>query len=176
MTITHSSPCSMPQIRGFSLVEVLVALLVLSVGLLGISKLILFSARSNDSAYFRSQATALAYSILDAMHANRQTAINGSYVIASANSAPDPGVQCNSASPCTNPLLLAQFDLFQWKNRLLALGPTGNGSITTATTADPVSGTTSTTATVTVRWDDTVAQQTFGAPTGTVAVTLETVL
>jgi type IV pilus assembly protein PilV len=176
MTITRTSPCSMPAVRGFSLVEVLVALLVLNIGLLGIGKLVLFSARSNDSAYLRSQATALAYSILDAMHANRQTAINGTYDIASGNSAPNPGVQCDNASPCTSSPVLAQFDLFQWKNRLLALGPTGNGSITTATTADPVSGTTSTTATVTVTWDDTVAQQTFGAPTSTVAVTLETVL
>jgi type IV pilus assembly protein PilV len=176
MASTRTSPRSMPGLLGFSLVEVLVALLVLSVGLLGISKLILFSARSTDSAYLRSQATALAYSILDTMHANRQTAIDGNYNTASANSAPDPGVQCDNASPCTNSLLLAQFDLFQWKNRLLALGPTGNGSITTAAIADPVSGTTSTTATVTVTWDDTVAQQSFGAPTGTVAVTLETVL
>jgi type IV pilus assembly protein PilV len=176
MTITRPSRRSMPEVRGFSLVEVLVALLVLSIGLLGISKLIMLSARSNDSAYLRSQATALAYSLLDTMHANRQTAINGTYDIAAANSAPDPGVQCNSASPCTNSLVLAQFDLFQWKSRLLALGPTGNGSVATATAADPVTGTTSTTATVTVTWDDTVAQQAFGASTGTVAVTLETVL
>jgi type IV pilus assembly protein PilV len=176
MTIAHTSPCSAPHVRGFSLVEVMIALVILSIGLLGISKLILFSARSNDSAYLRSQATALAYSILDAMHANRPTAINGAYVIASANSASDPGVQCDSASPCTDSLVLAQFDLFQWKSRLLALGPTGDGSVAIAASADPVSGTTSTTATVTVRWDDTVAKQTFGEPPGTAAVTLETIL
>jgi type IV pilus assembly protein PilV len=167
----HASAC-----RGFSLVEVLVALLVLSIGLLGISKLVLFSARSNDSALLRSQATTAAYSILDAMHANRQTAINGSYNIVSANAATDPGVQCNSAAPCTNSQTLAQYDLYQWKQRLLALGPSGNGSIATAPITDPVSGTISTTATVTVTWDDTVAQQTFGAAVGNVGVTLETLL
>ena len=174
-TRPHARAQSATQ-RGFSLVEVLVALLVLSIGLLGICKLVLFSARANDSAYLRSQATTLAYSMLDAMHANRQTAIDGSYNVAAANAATDPGAQCNSAAPCTDSLTLAQYDLFQWKQRLQALGPTGNGSITTATTTDPVSGTTATTATITVTWDDTVAQQTFGAAAGNVAVTLETIL
>lgn len=53
--------------NGFTLVEVLVALVVLSIGLLGIGKLVMFASRANDSAYLRSQATALAYSILDDM-------------------------------------------------------------------------------------------------------------
>jgi type IV pilus assembly protein PilV len=162
--------------RGFGLVEVLVALVVLSIGLLGISKLVLISARANDSAYLRGQATTLAYSMIDAMHANRQAAINGNYQIASAAGAADPGVQCNNAAPCTNTLTLSQYDIYQWKQRLLALGPTGDGRIDMATTTDPVSGTTSTTATITVKWDDTVAQQSFGAPAGQLAVVLETIL
>jgi type IV pilus assembly protein PilV len=163
--------------RGFSLVEVLVALLVLSIGLLGISKLVLISARANDSAYLRSQATVLAYSILDAMHANRQAAIAGNYAIAAASGAVDPGVQCNNAAPCTNTLTLAQYDLYQWKQRLLALGPSGDGTVAMAAVTDPVSGTTSTTATITVSWDDTVAQQSMGVPAGgRLAIILETVL
>jgi type IV pilus assembly protein PilV len=162
--------------RGFSLVEVLVALLVLSIGLLGISKLVLISARANDSAYLRSQATALAYSILDAMHANRQAAINGNYAIAAASGAANPGVQCNNAAPCTNTSTLAQYDLYQWKQRLLALGPSGDGSVVMATTTDPTSGTVSTTATITVSWDDTVAQQSLGGAAGAIAITLETIL
>ena len=36
--------------RGFTLVEVLVSLVVLSMGLLGIAKLVLLSSHSNDSA------------------------------------------------------------------------------------------------------------------------------
>ncbi len=162
--------------RGFTLVEVMVALLVMSIGLLGISKLVLLSARSNDSAYLRTQATALAYGILDAMHSNRQTAINGGYVVASAKTFADPGVQCSQAAPCTTPTVLAQYDLYQWKQRLLALGPLGDGAIQIASVTDPVSGTTNTTATITVTWDDTVALQSLGAAAGTRAVILETVL
>jgi type IV pilus assembly protein PilV len=162
--------------RGFTLTEVLVALMVLSIGLLGVGKLVLFSARSNDSAYLRSQATELAYSILDDMRANRQTALNGSYNILVANTAPNPGLQCTSAAPCTTGTQLAAYDLYQWANRLLALGPSGNGSVKTNAVTDPTSGSTDYTATITVTWDDTVARQTFDGTTGVVSVVLETVL
>ena len=44
---------------GFTLIEVLVSLVVLGIGVLGIAKLTLFSVRSNDSAYLRTQAANL---------------------------------------------------------------------------------------------------------------------
>ena len=72
------APRSRPQ-SGFTLLEVLIALLVMSIGLLGIGKMMMLSARANDSAYMRSQATALGYTILDAMRANRQAAIVQGY-------------------------------------------------------------------------------------------------
>lgn len=164
---------------GFTLVEVLVALLVLSIGLLGIGKLVMFSARSNDSAYMRGQATALAYSILDAMRANRQVALGGSYDIAAM-----VGVAgCSAASPCLctagvpcNATAQAQSDLYLWKTRLQAELPVGDGSVVTATVADPVTGVANVTATVTVQWNDIVAQQVFGGPAGNATVSLETIL
>src|ERR1700678_2054194 len=61
--------------RGFTLIEVMVSLVVLSIGLLGIGKLVLFSARANDSAYLRGQATEMAYEILDNMRGNGETAM-----------------------------------------------------------------------------------------------------
>jgi type IV pilus assembly protein PilV len=157
-------------------VEVLVALLVMSIGLLGVGKLVLFSARSNDSAYLRSQATALAYSILDDMRANRLTALNTGYDVAAANAVANPGVLCNQGAACTTGAQLAQFDLYQWSTRLRALGPSGNGSVKTNAVTDPTSGTTIYTATISVSWDDTVARQTFDGATGTVSVVLETIL
>ena len=167
--------------KGFTLVEVLVAMVVLSIGLLGIAKLMLFSSRSNDSAYLRSQATELAYEILDNMRANRQEAINnGTYVTAAAavaTTAAPPATICIGAVQCT-PTNLALFDVYQWKLRLnTASGlpgalPNGQGSVATATVG------TQTTVTIQVFWDDTVAQSTFKAAAGTdtQAITLETVL
>lgn len=57
--------------RGFTLVEVLVALVVLSIGLLGVAALQLTSLRSNHGSAMRSQATFLAYDIIDRMRANQ---------------------------------------------------------------------------------------------------------
>jgi type IV pilus assembly protein PilV len=168
---------NIPKARqdGFTLLEVLVSLVVLSVGMLGIGKLMMFSARANDSAYMRSQATSLAYSILDDMRANQQDAISGLYNVALGGYA-NPGFTCTAASPCTVSGQLAQYDLYTWKNAMLGDLPTGDGTVVTAQSADPVTGATITMATITVQWNDAVAQQTFGNGASTMAVTLETEL
>jgi type IV pilus assembly protein PilV len=160
---------------GFTVVEVLVSLVVLSVGLLGIAKLILFTARSNDSAYLRSQATELGYQILDEMRANRQTAFSHGY---DTSMAAVPNASGSCIGIACSPTELALYDVYTWKRRLaVSTGgalPLGQGSITTTTTAPAT-----TTAVVTVQWDDEAAQSGFGAPVGvpaTVQVTLETLL
>src|ERR1700751_2065618 len=86
--------------RGFTLLEVLIAMLVMSIGLLGIGKLMMLSARANDSAYMRTQATALAYTILDAMRSNRQSALVRGYDTA-MGVFPGP-MACTVAAPCSS--------------------------------------------------------------------------
>lgn len=56
--------------RGFSLIEVMVAVFVLSIGLLGMAALMASSLRNNQSADHRSQAVNLAYDALEMMRAN----------------------------------------------------------------------------------------------------------
>jgi type IV pilus assembly protein PilV len=68
--------------KGFTLIEVLVALVVLSIGLLGVAALQLMSLRSNHGSAMRTQATFLAYDIVDRMRANRAAALAGNYNIA----------------------------------------------------------------------------------------------
>ena len=174
---------SHPQ-SGFTLLEVLIALLVMSIGLLGIGKMMIMSARANDSAYMRSQATALGYTILDAMRANRQAAIVQGYDTALGVF---PGaVACGTtvAAAC-NSGQQAQNDLSQWGASLAAQLPSGVGSVTTVPGNDTATGATNITATVTVQWTDMVAEQSFGTPSaatascavgGCVSLTLETVL
>jgi type IV pilus assembly protein PilV len=175
------------EAKGFTLVEVLVSLVVLAIGLLGIAKLMLLSSHSNDSAYLRSQATALAYEILDDMRANRLEALppNSSYDTAAATPVvfPYPGVAC-VATACSNATQVAKYDLFQWGMRLDAnsgLVPAGalpNGTGKIVSVQDPTS--LQTTVTITVSWNDSVAQSTLnvGAPpaANTQSITLETVL
>jgi type IV pilus assembly protein PilV len=154
--------------RGFTLVEVLVALVVLSIGLLGMAKMVMVSSHSNDSAYLRSQATAMAYQAMDSMRANLLGATAGNYATA-LNVMPAPTGNCSAY--CLN-TALALSDVYGWKQHLLSL-PGGTGSITTSATFPVI-------ATVVVQWDDSAAQaqSVFHAPaaTNTQSITVQTVL
>ncbi|WP_038053012.1 type IV pilus modification protein PilV [Thioalkalivibrio sp. ALJ1] len=65
---------------GVTLIEVLVALLVLSIGLIGVAALQANALQANHGSQMRSQATNLAYDIADRMRANREAALNNAYV------------------------------------------------------------------------------------------------
>jgi type IV pilus assembly protein PilV len=68
--------------QGFTLIEVLVALVILSVGLIGLAALQTGGLRNNNSAVIRSQAVLAAEDILDRMRANRTDALGEDYDIA----------------------------------------------------------------------------------------------
>lgn len=62
------------RVRGITLIEVLVTLVVLSLGLLGVAATQLSAMRDNQAALFRTQAVILAYDLLDRMRSNRAEA------------------------------------------------------------------------------------------------------
>jgi len=67
---------------GFTLLEVLIALLILSIGLLGLAALQTTGLRSNQMASMRTLATEAAYNITDSMRSNPTEVTSGKYVIA----------------------------------------------------------------------------------------------
>jgi type IV pilus assembly protein PilV len=75
----HSSPTFARRERGVGLIEVLVAVLVLSLGLLGMAGMQARALKSNQSSYARSQAVMFSYYILDAMRADSASAKGLSY-------------------------------------------------------------------------------------------------
>jgi len=117
--------------RGFTLVEALVALLALSIGLLGVAALQLSGLKNNLSAAWRSQATYLAYDVIDRMRANRDRRTDYRCV----------------QGPAPNPGGVATTDLQAWKANLGAALPGGDGTVT-------VNGPDNTIVTVTVEWTD----------------------
>lgn len=70
------------SIRGFTLLEVLVAVLIFSLGLMGLAGLLAVSVKTNHAAYLRTQATFLAQGMADRMRANVLGLWNNSYNIA----------------------------------------------------------------------------------------------
>ena len=126
--------------QGFTLLEVLIALLVLSIGLLGLAALQTIGLRSNEMASMRTTATMLAYDISDRMRANPQGTIDGKYILAVSGTIPD----CTSTD-CTT-TQMATFDLGQWEAALARL-PGGQGNIS-QTAGPPLAHT------ITVRWDE----------------------
>ncbi len=100
--------------KGFTLMEVLVALAVLSIGLLGMAGMQLFSMKSSHSAYLQSQASFFAYDLIDKMRANPVGFDNGSYDI-TYSSIPASPPNCQTTTATCSPTQLASFELAQWK-------------------------------------------------------------
>ena len=101
--------------RGFSLLEVLIALLVMSVGMLGIAGLQTISLRFNHQSYERTQATVLMSEMYEKIIANPDAARAGifnaiAYGTTSAGYASYGG--CPSACSTTE---LATYDINRWK-------------------------------------------------------------
>jgi type IV pilus assembly protein PilV len=129
--------------RGFTLVEALVALLVLSIGLLGVAAMQLSSLQANNGAFQRSQATFLAQDIADRMRANRVRALAGDYDFAFGTAAP--------ATPATT----AETDIAAWKARLgIVLPPAASGNVADDPDASVQTDVASGIVTISIRWDD----------------------
>ena len=103
--------------HGFTLVEVLVALVVLAVGLLGIAGLYVESLRAGRTSVYRSAAVTLASDMADRIRLNPQGAYAG------AGPGEDQGC-VNGAGDC-EPDELAQDDWFRWLNDLNRRLPAG---------------------------------------------------
>jgi len=121
--------------RGFTLVEVLVAVVVLSIGLLAVAGMQTTSLRGGNSALYRTQATLGCEFIVDSMRANRANALSGDYDIA-------------LGEDVTSTTSVALTDLGDWKKSLDSNLPSGDGSV--VTNGD--------TTTIVVQWSDTFGQ------------------
>ncbi len=133
---------------GVTLIEVLISVLILSVGLLGLAAMQLHASRFNHSAYLRSQASFLAYDYYDRMRSNRAEAINETSYLLNLNTTPATPSNC-STSAC-NESEMAAFDKSQWKQAVTSLLPDSDAEVTTAN----LSLTGTKLLTITIFWQD----------------------
>ena len=127
---------------GFTIVEVLVALVVLAIGLLGIAGLYVTTLGSGTAAINRMQAVNLATDIADRIRANRNA--NVAYAGAASTGLTCIGtgaVDCGAAQ-------MAADDLLQWNTELAAALPSGSGAIAVAGASAPY------TYTITITWSE----------------------
>ncbi len=137
-----SAPRRGPR-QGLGLIEVLVSVLIVSVGMLGAAAMQAVTLRNGQGTYEHAQSTVLTQAMLDAMRANLPAVTTGGYNTA--------GFVC-TAPTASN---LATRDLARWINRMQAMmGPSACGSVNCNAAGECL---------VRVQWDD--SRRTGGATT-----------
>jgi type IV pilus assembly protein PilV len=138
----------MKRASGFSLIEVMVALIIISVGLLGVARMQALSLSNTNAARMRSLAAIEAASLASAMHGNRAywaanypTIMVSGTTITSSDGALSTAVNCNAGggtAPC-GAAQLAASDLNEWVANYAALFPAGAATITCTAATTPLS-------------------------------------
>ncbi|MDH3614403.1 MAG: type IV pilus modification protein PilV [Gammaproteobacteria bacterium] len=137
MLITHQKSAPRRQ-RGFSLVEVLIALVIMSVGMLGIAGLYVQSMQAGRTSMFRHHAVTLAGDVADRIRAN-PTAL-GVYTGGGAD-----GGCVGLGVSCSQPQM-AQHDIFLWSAQAAEMLPAGTVNVTLDAAVTPPEYT------IAVRW------------------------
>jgi type IV pilus assembly protein PilV len=160
---------------GFSLIEVLVALIILSMGMLGMGKMLMLSMKSNGTAYSNTQAMSLANAMLERIRANRTVALAGaasSYSLPALTSTSSFGAGPNCLTAACSSSAIGTSDVAGWLGLLASTNglPSGKGSITFASLNNQTS------VSIVVQWDDSVAQKALKETLNPATVTLTSVL
>ncbi|WP_305804943.1 type IV pilus modification protein PilV [Stenotrophomonas sp. YIM B06876] len=135
MSLQRSVAPGRTRQHGAGLLEVLIAVLIMGIGMLGVAAMQATALRNSQGALERSQAVVQSYSILDAMRANRDAVVTGSYNTA--------GLAC--VAPAAGSL--AQTDVRLWITSLKAT--LGDGAATCGGV-----NCNGTDCSITVQWDD----------------------
>ncbi len=127
--------------RGFTMVEAMVALVVLAVGMLGIAGLYVTTLRSGSGAIYRTQAINLATDMADRIRANKFAGIAYQNAPAYHNCAGTGSVDCT-------PVEMAENDLLSWTQAVTGTLPNANGNVVVAPAVPPAPAA----YTITVSW------------------------
>jgi type IV pilus assembly protein PilV len=140
MMQSHTRSRSTQNHGGFSLVEVLIALVIMSVGMLGIAGLYVSSMQAGRTSIFRHNAVTLASDVADRIRANPTAGVD--------YQGPGGNNNCVLGNVDCNPAQMAANDIDLWKAQAADTLP--NGTITIIFDDNPVPPTYQ----ITVTWDE----------------------
>jgi len=127
---------------GTTLIEILVSVIILAIGMLGLAAMQNTSLRFSYDSYVRTQASFLAYDLIDRIRANPDAnlyTLDATQTIAQQN--------CFSGDTCT-PAQIRQFDLHYWQQQVNQLLPDATVAVTFDNTQNIY--------TMTLSWEDRV--------------------
>lgn len=132
MSHSHAPAHLMPPLRsrGFTIMEVLAALLVMAVGIIGVAALYSDSVGTNTEARLQTQAAELAEEIAERIQSNEPGRIGYVGTV---------GVVCNSSVKTLNAQDAAANEAACWEDKVEQALPSGSGTITRDTSTTPTS-------------------------------------
>lgn len=135
MTARKSSLIARHQ-KGASLIEILISILILSIGLFGMAGMATVASGNNKLAQIRSTANLLVADYADRARANLAAFDTGDYAMTTAYAFPtgltaETGCTNASTNAC-NPTTMASADQIQWRNTAMRRLAGGNGFVTTS--------------------------------------------
>jgi len=134
------------------MVEVIVALVIIAISLMGTAALQLTAMRVNKGGQLRNQAVFLASDLVERMETNTAVAVTGGYVVAATGNPPALSKACDDG-PCA-PAALAAYDLSIWQNNVSKILPSSTWAVTQTIAGDP------STYTITISWRERLSNTT----------------
>lgn len=154
---SFSGPVPPGRNQGFSLIEVLVTMLLISLALLGTSGLQAYALKLNQGGQFRTQAVLLASDLSERMEANKSAAVAGNYVYTCPAAATPASAACGPSGAACSPSALATYDLLQWQASVASTLPQSTCAVVQSNPGNP------STYTISITWVDRQTDTTYNS-------------
>lgn len=133
---------------GFTLLEVMISMVIFSVGMLGLAGIQALALTNNNTAYQRTVAMQHSANMADLIRSSNSfdETIDSNFagIVTSAGSAPSKNCIADDTTTTCSTSELAVFDIFHWKQRLASALPSGRGTVVLASSVY----------TITIMWDE----------------------
>ena len=134
-TGSNCTPFNARAQTGASLIEVLVTVVITSIGLLGMGGVMIVSQRVSQDSFLRTQANTIAQTMIESMHINSAAVALGEYnrIVAPGGTADATTCETSACSPARR----AQFDLARLSSTLEHALPNATASVSCTPTGSP---------------------------------------